>query len=318
MVQLSHLYVTTRKTIALMIWNLDSKVMSLIFNMLSGFVIAFLPRSKCLLIVHYNNFNLIGKVCRSTGDSHMPFLHPPHSNVAADPIMSLTTEDPTQTVHGTKLPCCSNALLSEWLVPQISDLPNLNTFEDYRLVICKVKVVQSCPSLATPWTIQSMEFSRPECWNGWPFPSPGYLPNPGIEPRSLHCRQILCQLSHRGSHICRMSLNLGLSDNFLMLNSSYEFLVRMSWKWCCDPIGSYLVDVICICPISSDVDFDHLNKMVAASFVHCNVIFPLNKWYTLQVRYFEAMKFPVLHQILPPSLYWFVFLARVDYNHDNY
>ena len=29
-----------------------------------------------------------------------------------------------------------------------------------------------------------MEFSKPEYWSGWPFPSPGYLPNPGIEPRS--------------------------------------------------------------------------------------------------------------------------------------
>ena len=37
---------------------------------------------------------------------------------------------------------------------------------------------------ATPWTIQSMEFSRPEYWSGWPFPSPGDLPNPGIESRS--------------------------------------------------------------------------------------------------------------------------------------
>ena len=37
---------------------------------------------------------------------------------------------------------------------------------------------------ATPWTIQCMEFSRPEYWTGWPFPSPGDLPNPGIEPRS--------------------------------------------------------------------------------------------------------------------------------------
>ena len=30
-----------------------------------------------------------------------------------------------------------------------------------------------------------MEFSRPEYWSGYPFPSPGDLPNPGIEPRSL-------------------------------------------------------------------------------------------------------------------------------------
>ena len=36
----------------------------------------------------------------------------------------------------------------------------------------------------TLWTIQSMEFSRPEYWSGWPFPSPGDLPNPGIKPRS--------------------------------------------------------------------------------------------------------------------------------------
>ena len=30
-----------------------------------------------------------------------------------------------------------------------------------------------------------MEFSRPDYWSGWPFPSPGDLPNPGIEPRSF-------------------------------------------------------------------------------------------------------------------------------------
>ena len=50
MVQLSHPYMTTGKTIVLTIWTFVGKVMSLLFNMLSGFVIAFLPRSKCLLI----------------------------------------------------------------------------------------------------------------------------------------------------------------------------------------------------------------------------------------------------------------------------
>ena len=49
-VQLSHPYVTTRKTIALTRQTFVGKVMSLLFNMLSRFVIAFLPRSKCLLI----------------------------------------------------------------------------------------------------------------------------------------------------------------------------------------------------------------------------------------------------------------------------
>ena len=46
---------------------------------------------------------------------------------------------------------------------------------------------------------QSMEFSKPEYWSGYPFPSPGDIPNPGIEPRSPHCRQILYQLSQKGS-----------------------------------------------------------------------------------------------------------------------
>ena len=42
---------------------------------------------------------------------------------------------------------------------------------------------------AIPWTVAhqappSMEFSRQEYWSGLPFPSPGDLPNPGMEPRS--------------------------------------------------------------------------------------------------------------------------------------
>ena len=100
----------------------------------------------------------------------------------------------------------------------------------------KVKIAQSCPTLCYPWTIWSLEFSRPEYWSGKPFHSPGDLPNPGIEPRSpalqadsllsekpkktgvgslsllqqifptqesnwslLHCRQILYQLSYQKS-----------------------------------------------------------------------------------------------------------------------
>ena len=50
MVQLSYPYMTTGETIALPRWTFVSKVMSLLFNMQSRFVIAFLPRSKLLLI----------------------------------------------------------------------------------------------------------------------------------------------------------------------------------------------------------------------------------------------------------------------------
>ena len=51
MVHLSHLYMTPGKTIALIIWISVGKVVSQFFNMLSRFVIAFLPRSKGLLVL---------------------------------------------------------------------------------------------------------------------------------------------------------------------------------------------------------------------------------------------------------------------------
>ena len=46
-----------------------------------------------------------------------------------------------------------------------------------------MKVAQSCPTPATPQTVQSMGFSRAEYWSGEPIPSPGDLPDPGIKPR---------------------------------------------------------------------------------------------------------------------------------------
>ena len=50
MVQISHPYMTPGKTIGLTVWTFVGKVMSMLLIMLSRFVIAFLPRSKCLLI----------------------------------------------------------------------------------------------------------------------------------------------------------------------------------------------------------------------------------------------------------------------------
>ena len=53
----------------------------------------------------------------------------------------------------------------------------------------KVKLLSCVQLFVTPWTVAhqappSMEFSRQEHWSGLPFPSPGDLPDPGIEPRS--------------------------------------------------------------------------------------------------------------------------------------
>ena len=103
----------------------------------------------------------------------------------------------------------------------------------------KWKSLSHIQLFVTPWTIQSMEFSSPEYWSGYPFHSPGDLLNPRFKPRSptlqadslpakpqgkpkntgvgslslhqqifltqelncslLHCRQILYELNHQGS-----------------------------------------------------------------------------------------------------------------------
>ena len=58
-----------------------------------------------------------------------------------------------------------------------------------RLEHLEVKSLSCVPLFSTPWTAAyrdplSREFSRQEYWSGLPFPSPGDLPNPGMEPRS--------------------------------------------------------------------------------------------------------------------------------------
>ena len=72
------------------------------------------------------------------------------------------------------------------------------------MVKVKLLVAQSCPTLCIPWTIThqdplSMGFFRQEYWSGLPFPSPGDLPDPGIEPKCPALEKILYHLSHQGS-----------------------------------------------------------------------------------------------------------------------
>ena len=68
----------------------------------------------------------------------------------------------------------------------------------------KVKLLSHVQLFEIPWSVAyqvspSMGFSRQEYWIGLLFPSPRDLPNPGIEPGLLHCRQTLYPLRHQGS-----------------------------------------------------------------------------------------------------------------------
>ena len=60
----------------------------------------------------------------------------------------------------------------------------VNWFNKFTVYAYESESHSVVPDSVIPWTIQSTEFSRPEYWSGKLFPSPGDLPNPGIEPRS--------------------------------------------------------------------------------------------------------------------------------------
>ena len=63
-----------------------------------------------------------------------------------------------------------------------------------------LKVAQSCLTLCNPMDYTVMKFSRPQYWSGLPFPSPGDLLNPGIEPRSLPLQADSFPAQPQGKH----------------------------------------------------------------------------------------------------------------------
>ena len=75
----------------------------------------------------------------------------------------------------------------------------------------KVSLAQSCLNLGDPMdcsqTPLSMEFSRQEYWSGLPFPSPGDLPNPGVEPGfpALHADSLPSEPPRKPTVILKIS-----------------------------------------------------------------------------------------------------------------
>ena len=70
----------------------------------------------------------------------------------------------------------------------------------------EVKLLSRVQLFVTPWTVAhqsppSMEFSRQEYWSGLPFPSPGVLPDPEIEPRSPTLQADALPSKPPGKHI---------------------------------------------------------------------------------------------------------------------
>ena len=84
------------------------------------------------------------------------------------------------------------------------------------LSICYL-VPESYLTLAAPWIVTfeaplSLGFPRQEYWSGLPFPSPGDLPDPGIEPKSVSWQADSLLLSHQGSTVSPLLCHFGLDN----------------------------------------------------------------------------------------------------------
>ena len=108
-------------------------------------------------------------------------------------------KDPGEDVEWEIVPRCFCYMkLSE--LKQIKNLSiDISCFIHHLIHKGKWKLLSRVWLFATWWTIQSMEFSRPEYWSGYTFPSPRDLPNPGIKPRAPTSQEDSLQLSHKGS-----------------------------------------------------------------------------------------------------------------------
>ena len=82
---------------------------------------------------------------------------------------------------------CIICMVKHLATPQMSTsyrYMNMHIIKNIHIEEWKWKLLSCIQLFATPWTIEFMEFSRPEYGSGYPFPSPGDLLKPGIEPRS--------------------------------------------------------------------------------------------------------------------------------------
>ena len=127
---------------------------------------------------------------------------------------------------------------------------------------------------ATPWTIQSMELSRPEYWMGSFSILQQIFPTQGLKPGIPHCRQILYQLSHRGS------------SNILY------------WTLVCDGCGENCQD-----------DTNFLFGLFIVSFLKIYFQCTFFRWNSMYIKlWFSISKIHSMRNGKKPYLYFFSYL----------
>ena len=144
------------------------------------------------------------------------------------------------TEHHTAMWLCLSGVRAE------DELRSTDLGNGVQLENVKVKSLSRVQLFATPWTVAyqappSMGFSRQEHWSGLPFPSPGHLPNPGIEPgspaleadalTSEPCRCFLIMFPYSLSTTYFSSLSNFNMYLFMVLGSYRMTLILSVWQF---------------------------------------------------------------------------------------
>ena len=122
MVQLSHPYMTAGKTVALTRWTFVGKILSLLFNMLSGLVIAFLPRIRRLLISWLQSPSAVILEPKKVKSDTVSTVSPSISHEVMEPdamififwILSFKPTFSLSTFNFIKRLCSSSSLSANW------------------------------------------------------------------------------------------------------------------------------------------------------------------------------------------------------------
>ena len=142
----------------------------------------------------------------------------------------------SQPRDGTQVSHIAGGFFTSWVTREAQTENYLTAATE---LTCVVLLNQLCLTLfETPWTVArqvtlSMEFSRQEYWSGLPFAPPGYLPDPGMEPRSptLQADSLLSQPPGNPKWIWNLP-NPGIEPMSLMSSVLAErfFTITATWE----------------------------------------------------------------------------------------
>ena len=146
-----------------------------------------------------------------------------------------------------------------------------------------MKSLSTVQLFATLWTVayqapQSMGFSRQEYWSGVPFPSPGDLPNPGIEPRSraLQADALLSELP--GKPLLMGAVQIKWEKEIIRSSTHFSyFLFNRYYGFCSRAVAKHRLWIQCIIFVPIRIDYlwrkprEKLVKNLGQTY-HCSIL----------------------------------------------